>query len=384
VEKRVVAAKAAAKPVAVELSSSRDKELVTCLVEARCLSRDQLIRLFWPGRNLAGVRKRLSELVRGDVLKRLAWYDRDGENLAYGLGPRGVREAELWLSVDLDAAREDITPAFLDHHVLLSELYVGLLAAPLEAQLAKDGAVPKRAGGAGPHARAAHPGFTWKVIGEMDMPWKQAVGGALEARLLRPDAVMVVPSQKRRIFIESETGSHTITTSNAQRLGATVNKIERYEAYCSTGPGKGVSWYAERYTDGYRPEVLFLVPTPLRRDNVMEAIAAWKLKHPRAACTFRSAVAVDEVKALAPVVWANLPPMKADPPKSAEAPKPLNGYVVSMDEAAAIRTFYESVAKDINQRKGRAKALGEPEPAWPAGSNRVNALLARFTAERPK
>lgn len=340
-----------------------------CLVEARCLSRAQAGRLFWPGRSESRLRTRLSELVKGEVLRKLSWYDRMGENVAYSLGPVGVRRAEALLEVELGAAREDISAAHLEHHLLLTELFVGLLAAPLEARLAKEGSKPKRAGAGGPHAAVSHPGFTWQVTGDIDMPWRQAVAGALESRVLRPDAVLVVPAHKRRLFIESETGTHSIATSNAQRFGATLNKMARYEAYCTTGPGNGGTWYASRYSDGYKPEVLFLVPTKARRDSVREAIAGWLKKHPMASVRFRAALVEEEVRALVPVVWTGVTPAGR------------SSFTISLEEAKALRAFYDVVLGEVKEKRDRARALNAAKPPYPPGTNAFAALLKRLQEE---
>ena len=203
------------------------------------------------------------------------------------LTPAGYVEAERFAEAERDVPRDDIGAEFLDHHVLLTDLLVGLIAVPVDAAVAKLDAKVRRQMIGRIFARASHPAFRWAVVGDRDLPWKQPNSGKLEARVLRPDALLELVGSRRRIFVESEIGTHTIVAVSASKTGATTSKMDRYESFCTlvSGPATRKTWYAERFTDGFKPEVLFLVRTALRAASVQRAAAAWRAAHPMAVCT---------------------------------------------------------------------------------------------------
>ena len=49
--------------------------------------------------------------------------------------------------------------------------------------------------------------------------------------VLLPDAVLELPSTRRRVFIECETGTHTLVPVSRDKHAATVRKAERYETF---------------------------------------------------------------------------------------------------------------------------------------------------------
>lgn len=375
----------------------RDEQLVMVLAEARCLSAAQVGRLFFPGRHEGTVRNRLSQLAKGDAyLRRLFWYDRKGQHLAYSLATEGYSFAEVLLERELVAAREDITADHLAHHLLMTELYVGLLAAPMEAALAKLTVTARAKQHHQNYARAAHPSFRWHVVGDLDLPWKQVDGAKLEARVIRPDAVLELVDARRRVFIESETGTQSITTSKADKVGATINKIERYEAYCSlpSGPGTGRTWYTERYPDGFRPEVLILVPTELRRRSVQRVVDDWRKRHVNAVCRFRVSTVAGELALLVPVAWPGVTavapskpvPSAPNPPAApavAPAPPPAGVAQLTPDEVRLVYKFFSATQGYFKARREKARALGKPLPEYPAGTPEVHALVSRLVQRIP-
>jgi hypothetical protein len=93
--------------------------------------------------------------------------------------------------------------------------------------------------------------------------------------VIRPDAILTVPSARRRVFIECETGTHTLVSVRKDRHQATVHKAERYETFLrglADVPSR-LTHYAVKYPDGWAPEVLFLVPTEGRRASTEAALA---------------------------------------------------------------------------------------------------------------
>lgn len=364
---------------------ARDYQLLGVLAEARVLAAEQVRRLFFRGADESLMRKRLKKLCAGEraLLKRVEWYDRTGVKFAWGLTPAGYVEAERFLEAELDVPRDDIGADYLDHHVLLTDLLVGLLAAPVDAAVAKLSASMKKRQELGHvYARASHPSFRWCVVGDRDLPWKQPVGAKLEARLLRPDAFLELPGVRRRIFVESELGTHTIVAASASKTGATTAKMDRYEAFCTlvTGPATRRSWYAERFPDGMKPEVLFLVRSAVRQASVQRAVDAWKRGHPGAVCTFRVATVDAALAELRPVLGlpvADAPEAepRTVPPGAVAAPP---AAALSPADLKALTNYFQSSQADFKARRDRARAAGKPPPEYPTATGDVHALLERL------
>lgn len=240
----------------------RDCQVMAVLAEARCLSAEQLRRLFFRAEDESVMRRRLRRLSegKGALLRRLTWYDRSGAKHAWALTPAGYVEVERTLEREVEVPRDDIGAEYLDHHVLLTELLVRLLVVPVEAAVAKlPPALSRRERGqqlGGIYARALHPSL-WRVV-VTETFRGQPVGPKLELWVLRPDAVLEAPSRRRRIFVESELGTHTIVAVSASKPGATISKVERAQAFCTlmSGGASRRTWYAERFPDAMKPEVL--------------------------------------------------------------------------------------------------------------------------------
>ncbi|MDP1918894.1 MAG: replication-relaxation family protein [Myxococcales bacterium] len=363
----------------------RDYQLLALLAEARCMSFGQLCRLFFRGTDKSVARARLRKLCAGEraPLKRLEWYDREGVKYAWSLTPAGYVEAERFLETELDVPRDDIGAEYLDHHVLLTDLLVGLLAAPVDAAVAKLGASLKRRQDLGHvYARASHPSFTWCVVGDRDLPWKQPVGAKLEARLLRPDAFLELPGSRRRVFVESELGTHTIVAASASKTGATTAKMDRYEAFCTlvTGPTTRRSWYAERFPDGMKPEVLFLVRSAVRQASVQRAVDAWKRAHPTAVCSFRVGTVASALADLLPAVGHAVAPAPEVEPKTvppgAVAAAP--AVALSPADVKVLTNYFQSSQSDFKARRDRARAAGKQPPDYPVATGEFHALIERL------
>ena len=101
--------------------------------------------------------------------------------------------------------------------------------------------------------------------------------GKQNERIIRPDAVLELPSKTRRLFIECEMGTHAIAARQDDRSGATLNKVARYVAFVNrlADAASRQTFYAQRYPDRWRPELVFLVRTDHRAESVKGAIGAW-------------------------------------------------------------------------------------------------------------
>jgi hypothetical protein len=82
---------------------------------------------------------------------------------------------------------------------------------------------------------------------------------------------------RRRFFLESETGSHTIVPRGSNKPGSTLDKAERYQCFiCELADFElKITFYAQRYPDEFTPEVLFLVPNAGRAESVNRALREW-------------------------------------------------------------------------------------------------------------
>lgn len=361
---------------------ARDYELLGVLAEARCLTTEQVKRLFFCGEDDSAARKRLKKLASESqgLVRRIEWYGREGVSYAWTLTAAGYVEAEKVLGVELEVPRDDIAAEFLAHHVLLSELLVGLLAGPLAGTLQKLAPSMKRKQELGRvHARARHPGFRWMVVGDRDLPWKQPTGAKLEARVLRPDAFLELPTQRRRIFVESEMGTHTIATVSASKTGATTAKIERYEAFCTlvTGAGTRRTWYADRFPDGLQPEVLFLVRSAVRQVSVQRALDDWRRTHPNAVCGFRVATVEHALRELLPLLGYAAPDA-AEPLTAKPEPLAAKVFALGKGDLDALAAYYASVEAYFKPVRARARAEKKDPPPYPVPHDAIYALLTRL------
>jgi hypothetical protein len=148
--------------------------------------------------------------------------------------------------------------AFLEHSVRLNDLFVDLL-------LFFGG----RLQGVNGLAR-------WLSSESTRLPWREydrEVGREV-GRSIQPDATIEIPVVKERWFLECEMGTHPVTSSDPERVGATRNKFERYSKYLTLPVGleRTVTCYSKAFPDGYRPVVVFLATSDSRRAAIAELI----------------------------------------------------------------------------------------------------------------
>ena len=145
----------------------------------------------------------------------------------------------------------------------------------------------------------------------------------------KPDAIMTIPVQQRRLFLEAETGSQSITTAHPDKTGAGLSKLERYRSYLRTAP-----------TTGTRAGIDRRLPDPISHGvEVVEASRrrpAPPLDIARIACASLARVALAQAQPLsrqglfAPGTWtrpavAARRPRWAAPVATFRAPFPLLG-----------------------------------------------------------
>lgn len=327
--------------------TERDRHACALVREARTLSAAQLVRLLLPGRSERAGRWLLRSLVDLGLLRREEWVGLAGLTSVYSVTPDGDSQAERVApgGVSLDA----VEPASLAHHLALAELYVRLQ----EAALARPSAPARRGrpkAGAALFARGTHPSWRWLVGGEaVSLPWKEYAKGALKDRLIRPDAVLELLGQRRRLFLEEETGSHTVRAISPDKPGATTEKVKRYVAYVSgfVDANARTTWYQHRYADGYKPELVLLQPSEGRCATVRAAVAPLA----RSPLTVHVWTLETAVKALVADLGltSSRPAEEVTGRASAEV-----GLTAA--EAVALKRFFASTRADLKARQADAGA----------------------------
>ena len=246
-----------------------DRELLALLGVCRYLTASQVVALQPGGRTEKGAAQRLRRLS-GDapskgwpfspaLVRAVPYRAFDGEPLRlWGLTPAGYAVAAGELARVLKAFRADVGAVFAEHFVFLTELFVRL-------------ARPYLAAGGLPRALP----FRWNVAEDVELPWRDRdETGCEKARVIRPDAVLELPSSERRLFIECEMGTNPLTPLGPDKPQSTVRKVERYDAYVSgfADVAARLSHYRRKYPDGWACEVLFLVRSESRRRATSAAL----------------------------------------------------------------------------------------------------------------
>ena len=91
---------------------------------------------------------------------------------------------------------------------------------------------------------------------------------------VRPDGIVESPRFRARVFLEVETGAHSV---NGVGTGSVVRKLQRYAAFAS-GFAEGVqpptTWYRRAFSDERFPVVMVVTHNAARAARVRDAIAA--------------------------------------------------------------------------------------------------------------
>ena len=361
----------------------RDRQLLMVLAEGRLLSSRQLSYLFFHGRSGSAARMRLGALEDAGLIERTSSRKLEGApEICWSLSGAGRRAVEGWWGTDVDEPG-DVQAEYLEHHVFFSEVFVRLLGGGLEARLqridTKAGRLQRQKQLGQLYARSEHRSWRWVASGAtLQLPWREFTGGEAKDRLIRPDALLEFGSRRLRVFIEGETGSQPIQSRNKSRHGATTAKLDRYLAYVTglADAAARVTWYQQRFPDGFAPELVLLLPAGQRLKNVEAAIQAWKAQKPLAAKLVITALSVDGVlEKYGPL--AGVAQTSRASPLAPAGPGP--------GELVVAREFFESVRADLKRRQALVAQAQQqsPErkvsmPAIPARYEEMKALVARW------
>jgi hypothetical protein len=260
------------KEPAVRLTE-RDRDLLAHVAVARYLTLAQIKRLVFQhpanaksaARGLAKppsdqvCRRRLA-LLSGAYLRKLGYRDQQGVPVAVcAVTPRGHAIACEALRRSVPIAAQDVRPQFLAHTIALNELYVELAVA---------------AGKLG--VRPASFPFRWVATETGGLPWRERDmrTGQVEERRLVPDAILEAPAEQTRVFLECEMGGHPLARREESALGSVRSKLQRYAAFMQEG-GQ-TTFYAQRFADGWKAELVFLVHSEQRAANAAALIEEWR------------------------------------------------------------------------------------------------------------
>ncbi len=348
--------------------TDRDRQLTGLLAVARYLSTEQLSKLLYAARNIDNMRRRFLRLAgegpRGfkpAYLRRLFYRTYEGHHLdMWTLTNTGYAVAELVLGTAIKIPRRDVGAAFREHTIMLNELFVALM-------------MPTGRG----YARAKQDDFRWIPSDTVRLPWRQNLGPGSRTpdRLVLPDAVLEIPSARRRFFLECEMGTHPILSGKHPKPGSTIAKVQSYEGFLRSYVDASATetFYARSYPDKYLPEVLFLVRTPHRAKAINEAIRQWRERLGTQTCPAR-ALTIDAARDELLRMLGG----RSNREQRHAAAEQRRG--LSLEEIATVRRFYNGTVLAFKEMRAKARAQREAPPSYPPMVEEMQALVERLSA----
>src|SRR4051812_1468137 len=354
--------------------TTRDKELLAHVATARYLTLSQLKRVVFVKSLVAkqGVRasgkegpsdvvcrRRLMKLCAGRApyLRRLQYRDHEGVAVAvYASELLGHSIARQVLSRAPPALGQDVKAQFLEHTLRLNDLYVALA----------EGCARQRV----PPSR--YP-FWWNSTEIAGLPWQERSDrtGRMEERRLAPDAVLQLAAERVRIFLECEMGGHPLIRRDENALGSALSKLNRYAAFVVEGGPQ--TFYAQKYPDGWRAELVFLVHSEERAANLTGVIAGWREQNkavPLVATALSFAQAAGHLCAR-----FRLPAPQEDPASAARAELRLTCSFVSQ-----VAATYKAVRQYLRANPA-VRTQGCPYPEYTPEFERMVALVERYRTQ---
>ena len=251
--------------------TARDRLLISYLAIARYASTPQVQRLVAEARDVSIVNRRLRRLSaavnrpgESPPVRRLEFKRAEGTAVAvWALTHYGRAIAEDAVPYLRPPGRVDVGAQFLLHTLMLNDVLVDLVLALRGSEESPLAELP----------------FRWLCENDEQLEFsifRRDVGEA-RSSVLKPDAILELPGARRRVFVEAETGAHSIATADPTKYGAVLRKLERYTRFI-TGlrPGGGpTTFYEAAFPDGFAPEVVFLVHSEGRKAKVEGAIREW-------------------------------------------------------------------------------------------------------------
>ena len=346
---------------AVKLTD-RDRDLLGLLVLARYLTAAQVHRLAFHGKNLSLAYRRLLKLSnvrkQAPFVRQRFFRTYDGDRVAVWAATPHALPAALTRAPDLpELPKHDVGAQFLEHQLQLNELLLSLWWT----------------GGRCP--RAVHPSFRWIPSDRVRLVWGEweMREGRKQQRVIQPDALLELPVQRRRYFLECEMGTQPIVNVEGNAQGATVAKAERYWTFLSetSGTDSRRTHYLAQFIDGFTPEVWFLVRTPGRAHSVNAALREWSAKLTPRRPPMRAVVFDDAARELRSL--AGLPPSGLESPPAVVTRPPL-----STEEVSLLCRYLEDSVRSIKRARAVFRELRREDlPPYPTAYEPVRELLER-------
>jgi hypothetical protein len=250
--------------------TERDRALLAYVGVARYLSAHQAHRLVIESPNRKLAYRRLMKLCTagsnpGDApyLRRLEFRRPEGTAVpVWALAPAGRVLAEASVPYLRPPAQKDVGHQFLEHTLLLNDVLVDLAVALRSS----------------PSAPVTELPFRWicEDDGVLEFEMFHRHTGVTSPAVLKPDAILEVPGRERRMFLEAETGAHSIASANPSHHGAVLHKLQRYAHFFTAIAGDGpATYHARSFPDGLFPVLVFLVHSPERKRRVEKATKDW-------------------------------------------------------------------------------------------------------------
>lgn len=248
--------------------TDRDRVLLSFVGVARYVSADQVHRLFFAESSKKQTYRRLSKLCEpggkpgeGPCLRRLEYRRREGTAVpVWALAPWGRVVASKAYPFLRPPASSDIGHQFLEHTLLLNDVLVGLVLRLRNSPEAPLSGLP----------------FDWLSEDDeaLQFEWGSLDKQGMGKSVLKPDAIVEGKLFRRRLFLEAETGSHSIATSHPERGGSIVAKVRRYVRFTSgLHMGTRRTYYDVAFDDSLPARLVFLVHSVERRERVEKVVA---------------------------------------------------------------------------------------------------------------
>jgi len=272
----------------------------------------------------------------------------------------------------------EVRPEFIEHLLLLNELFVGLAEAPLKRALANRIAeIPRRRHRSamdGLYANARTLAFTWIPSDSVRLPWKEYRDGNSWDRIILPDAVLELPKLRRRIFLECETGTHTIVPRGFHKPGSTLGKAVRYESFiCELADfDSKITFYQRQYPDRFAPEVYFLVPRPERADSINRALTQWAAQRQGRWELPRALTISDAIQETLTTLGQWSPEIG---PRHARVPL---GASVGVRDVRLLHAFFDEAVGTLKKVRAEARQRNEVPPSYPTTMEEMRKLLEQL------
>lgn len=356
--------------------TERDRQLLGFLGIARYLTTRQIAEIVFPKRSLDAASKRLHKLMNNGpgepgerYVRKLLYRSYEGQLVVvWALGNQGHRIAEKALGRAIAVPQRDVGAEFLHHDVTLNDLFVALAKSEREE-----------------FSRVDESRFRWTFAEALRLPFSEydMVAGRSRARLLQPDALLEFPAAKRRYFLECEMGTHSIEARSDEKTGSTLAKIERYSEFMTgfADAAARLTFYERSFPDRWPAALVFLVPTPVRRDHILQAVARWRAGRAGPSIGIRA------------LTLAEAPAEFRDGPEVVDAANPAPGAVdsdltIRKQELESLWDFFDqaigglknvrAIVRKMNERSGQQHTL----PEYPKNSEQVRKLLVRLKPPR--